>query len=165
VRKSDHWGEGKYRWEKNSPSLQQGMAAGGSYLPCRLREGDLHDGGDSNLIETRSCEKKFRMVGGNKKNRKPHHHPPLHATCKRAMAAAGSYSPCWLRVGELRHGQNNNLIEKSCSEKHQEWGKDNNHRQTHHRRLGVVSFAGRHGSDGPLIPLLIKGGRPARLTE
>ena len=38
-------------------------------------------------------------------------------------------------------------------------------RQTHHRQLEVASFAGRYGSNGPLIPLLIEGGWPARPTD
>ena len=37
----------------------RGMAAAGSYLPCRLREGRWHCRLDSNFIEKRSCEKKF----------------------------------------------------------------------------------------------------------
>ena len=45
-------------------ACEQGMAAAGSYLPCRLREGRWHCRLDSNFIEKRSCEKKFWMVGG-----------------------------------------------------------------------------------------------------
>jgi hypothetical protein len=59
----------EYQWEENSPSLLSphdrwaGEGSGSSYLPCRLREGRWHGQRVSNLIEKRSCDKKFGMMG------------------------------------------------------------------------------------------------------
>ena len=57
------------------------------------------------------------MVGGNKKERKTHHHHPLHVTRKHRMAAVGTYSPCPMKAGALHHGENKNSIEKGRCEK------------------------------------------------
>jgi hypothetical protein len=45
-------------------------------------------------LKKEAVRKSFEWWGENKKDRKTHHHPPLHSTCKHAMAAAGSYLTC-----------------------------------------------------------------------
>ena len=76
------------------------MAAGA--LICHADCRRVADGRwDSNLIEKRSCDKKFGMGGRNKEDRKTHRRRPLHATREHGMAAAGSYLPCRLKAGEL----------------------------------------------------------------
>ena len=104
------------------PSLgnsQAGMATGGSYSLCELREGGQHQGHSSNFIEKRSI-RKIGNDGGKTKRR-----GKLTALifCREVTGEDGGDEPLLplLTEGGRCHECNSDLIGKRCHEKNWEW--------------------------------------------
>ena len=78
MRRSLEWGEGNKKDRKTHPchllhaTREHRMAAVDSYLPCHLRESELHNEPKNSLIEKGSSEKKIGL-GGLKNKRQTHH--------------------------------------------------------------------------------------------